>query len=183
MQTAISGSVDYTPFLDTGADTQPAAPGFQGDFSTLSVDIQSPEAGAVGRIQEGVNDVLASGTVNVLSGTYPENVTITKNLTLAGAAASPPTAVVHPDAGDGVITIQLPATNVTVKNLEVTGAANGVNASGVGRVTLQNLKLDGDRVGLAVSTVAILNLSDLTLTGNTTAGDGQQRRHNQLHPP
>ena len=169
VQAAITGSVDYTPFLDSGVDTLPATPGFQGDFSTLDVDIQSPEAGAAGRIQQGVNDVLAGGTVNVLAGSYPENVTISKNLTLAGAAGSPPTTIVHPAAGDGV-TIAAPATNVTVKNLEVTGAANGVNASGVGTLTLQNLKLDADATGLAVSTITLLNLSDLTLTGDTTAG-------------
>jgi SdrD B-like domain/Right handed beta helix region/Putative Ig domain/Domain of unknown function (DUF4214) len=169
VQAAISGSVDYTPFLNSGTDTESASPGFQGDFSILNVDSQSPQSGAVGRIQEGVNDVLAGGTVNVLSGTYAENVTIAKNLTLAGFPANSLTAIVQPASGDG-ITITAPATNVTVENLEVTGAANGVNASGVATVTLQNLELASDSTGLAVSNLTNLNLSDLTLTGNTTAG-------------
>ncbi len=85
VQGKISGSVDYTPFLNSGTDTQPATAGFQGDFSFLNVDSQSPQAGSVGRIQEGVNDVTTGGTVNVLDGTYAENVVVNKSVTLIGA--------------------------------------------------------------------------------------------------
>ena len=103
-------------------------------------------------IQDGVNAVDVGGTTNVLPGTYAENVTVSKNLTLTGitptgTTASPPTAIIQPAGGDG-ITIGDPASNVTVADLKITGAANGINASNL----------------------TTLNLSDLTLTGNTTAG-------------
>ncbi len=87
----LSGTVDYTPWLDVGTDLDAnACNGFQGDFSTLHVDDDSPQAGAVTRIQEGVN-VLADGSltggarvVDVKAGTYAENVTVNKSATLAG---------------------------------------------------------------------------------------------------
>jgi hypothetical protein len=167
VQAAITGAVDYTPFLDNGTDTAPGTPGFQGDFSTLDVDAQSPQSGAVGRIQEGVNDATSNGTVNVLAGTYAENVSITKNLTLAGAAGTTPTSIIHPAANDGV-TIGAPATSVTVRDLEITGAANGIAASGLTTLALQNLLLTGNTTaGGTVNNVGTINYTPQT--GSTGA--------------
>jgi len=73
--------VDYTPWLDTGTDTDD--PGFHGDFSTLWVDDDSPQSGAQGRVQEGV-DLVTGSLVNVVTGIYEEQVEIDKTLTLLG---------------------------------------------------------------------------------------------------
>ena len=51
-------------------------------------------------IQDGVNGVAAGGTVNVLAGTYSEQVTIDQSLTLAGAGASS-TTLNFPTASSG----------------------------------------------------------------------------------
>ncbi|MCG3155912.1 MAG: hypothetical protein DKINENOH_02520 [bacterium] len=107
--------VDYTPWLHVATDTDGAA-GFQGDFAYLNVDDDSPQVGSVGRIQEGVN--AATATVNVISGTYVEQVTITKSLHLLGAGAA-------------TTTIKAPATIPVASNpastvIDVNGA--GVNA-------------------------------------------------------
>jgi hypothetical protein len=151
---AWAGAARFTNPAGIGSGVGPVAFGFNGFTG----------------IQVGINAVDAGGTVNVVgAGTYPENLTISKNLTLTGVAAMPPTVVVHPASGDG-ITITSPATMVTVQNLQVTGAANGVNASGVGTVSLQNLTLTGNSTGLVASNLTTLNLSDLTLTGNSAAG-------------
>ncbi len=82
---ARGGLVDYTPWLDSGTDTDVAA-GFQGDFSVLDVDDDSPQTGASSRIQEGINLVTAS-TVNVMPGTYPGGILINKLVHLLGAQA------------------------------------------------------------------------------------------------
>ena len=145
----VSANVDYSPFFDSGTNTQAAlTPGFNGDFTVLDVAAASPQAQVgLGQIQEGVNDAATGGTVNVTAGTYAENVTINKNLTLAGAPGDPQTSIIQA-AGETGVAISAPATTVTVKGLKITGAANGVTATGQ----------------------TTLNLADLTLTGNTTSG-------------
>ncbi|HZZ28461.1 MAG TPA: hypothetical protein VFE46_10710, partial [Pirellulales bacterium] len=79
------GSVDITPYLDSGTDTDGGAVGFLGDFSQLSVTALGPQVEATGRIQEAVTDLTAGGTIHVNAGTYAENVTIDKSLSLLGA--------------------------------------------------------------------------------------------------
>jgi len=74
----LGGSVDYTPWLNSGTDTDLAMPGFQGDFSVLWVD-DVTQTGAIGRIQEGVTFVAGgTSTVNVLAGAYNEALTLNK---------------------------------------------------------------------------------------------------------
>src|SRR5678815_2250426 len=67
-------NIDYTPWLDNGSDTSPTF-GFQGDFTTVHVDDNSPQVGLVTRIQEGVNFVSGS-TVLIAAGSYSENIVI-----------------------------------------------------------------------------------------------------------
>jgi len=108
-----AGTVDYTPWLDSGDDTK-ADPGFQGDFSTLWVDDDSPQTGTVGRIQEGI-DMASGSTVNVLPGTYDEQLTIDKSLTLVGSGEDQ---TFVKAAGSPVITVS--ADDVTIQDLEIT---------------------------------------------------------------
>ena len=67
----VQGSVDYTPWLNTGTDTSGAA-GFQGDFSELSVSANSAQTGTNNRIQEAVDLATAGGVIDVYAGTYLE---------------------------------------------------------------------------------------------------------------
>lgn len=79
------GQVDFTPWLNSGTDTSSTTPGFQPDYSALTVAPAtiSPEFGAAGRINEGIQDVAAGGTVTVLNGVYNEGVDLNKNAVVA----------------------------------------------------------------------------------------------------
>jgi parallel beta-helix repeat protein len=91
----VSANVDYTPWLDNGTDKEPGTPGFQGDFSTLNVDDDSPQSGAIGRVQEGVNMVSGS-TVNVAAGTYAETIDVDGRTNINVAGANRDTVIVKP---------------------------------------------------------------------------------------
>ena len=79
----VNANVDYTPWLGDGADFS-GDPGFQGDFSALWADDDSPQTGATGRIQEAV-DLASGSTVYVAPGMYTERIVVDKPLTILGA--------------------------------------------------------------------------------------------------
>lgn len=97
----VSANVDYTPWLAVGTDTSgDCTDGFQGDFSTLHVDDDSPQTGSTGRIQEGIDMVTAS-TVIVEPGTYLEtDISVHKSVTIDGNGAGPGGVVVAPALAD-----------------------------------------------------------------------------------
>jgi filamentous hemagglutinin family protein len=76
----VSANVDYTPWLDSGTDTDLVTPGFQGDFSTLHVSAASPQSGVLGRIDEAIGLVTIGGKINAMAGTYNETVNVNKDL-------------------------------------------------------------------------------------------------------
>jgi parallel beta-helix repeat protein len=123
----VSASVDYTPWLDAGTDTS-GTTGFQGDFSTLDVDDDSPQSGATTRVQEGV-DLVTASTVNVMPGTYEEQVEITDPTTIVGS-------------GVGTTIIKSP---VTLTKFFTTSANNYpiIFARDTNGVTVQDLTVDG----------------------------------------
>lgn len=131
-----SGSVDFTPWLHVGTDTNPGVPGFQGDFSTVHVDDDSPQVGTVGRVQEGVDMVTAS-TVLIGPGTYVEQVNIAEECTLTGA-------------GVGITIIQSPA---SLSNSYLTPGPTYnfpiILAQDSDDIRIQNLTVDGNGQGNA----------------------------------
>src|SRR5262249_54255687 len=135
----IFGVVDYTPWLDIGTDTLPLSEGFQGDFSSLHVDDNSPQAGSTGRIQEGADLVTSGGTVLVHNGTYLEsNITIDHSATItgepgAGVVVAPDVADVNEDSSFGGAFRHgfiVQANDVTIQGLTIDGNGNGLLPSG-----------------------------------------------------
>ena len=85
----MTGLVDSTPLLDSGTDTDIAAIGFQGDFSSLTVHTLGEQTGSTGRVQEGI-DLVTNSTVNVAAGTYAESLSISKSVTIVERALQRP---------------------------------------------------------------------------------------------
>jgi hypothetical protein len=124
-----TGSVDYTPWLNVGTDMS-GDPGFQGDFSYLNVDDDSPQTGSVGRIQEGV-DLVTASTVHVAAGTYVEQVVITASMTVFGDGAAstfivaPSTIPVASDPDSTIVKIAGSGVSVDISGFTVTGPGPG----------------------------------------------------------
>ena len=144
---SISGSVDYTPWLNVGTDVGGnPADGFQGDFSTLDVSAAGLQVGSIGRIQEAIN-LLADGsltgsahTINVAAGTYQEsNISVSKSMTIQGASRSsvivaPAIANVHDDSTFGGTpnnAFVIRHSGVTIKDLTIDGGAGQGFRSGI----------------------------------------------------
>lgn len=127
----VSANVDYTPWLAVGTDTS-ANPGFQGDFTTLWVEDDSPQTGTTGRIQEGI-DLVSDSTVNVAPGTYAEDLVIDKSIDLLC-----PNVGIDPNTGTRVDeAIIMPATEGST----TWGMIVDLQAS---NVTLDGCTFDGD---------------------------------------
>ncbi len=123
---AASANIDYTPYLAAGTDTS-ATMGFQGDFSTLHVTAASPQTGATGRIQEGINLVADGGLTGgarkllVHPGSYGEvldyrGIWINKPLSLVGTAGAATTII----NGTAQYMLMIGASDVTLDGVTVT---------------------------------------------------------------
>ncbi|MFH1278333.1 MAG: right-handed parallel beta-helix repeat-containing protein [Candidatus Eisenbacteria bacterium] len=125
----IDGPVDYTPWAVGGTVF---TKGFEIDLSELWVDDDSPQTGAGGRIQEGI-DLVDGSTVNVAAGTYEERLSVHKAVDLRGAqyGVDPTTLGARTDSGaESIVDITgLPVTNPNVA-VEVLGGVDGASIAG-----------------------------------------------------
>ncbi|HEX5447009.1 MAG TPA: DUF4214 domain-containing protein [Pirellulales bacterium] len=149
------GQIDFTPWLNSGADSSPTTPGFQPDFSALTVAPAaiSPQFGATGRINEGIQDVAAGGTVTVLNGVYNEGIDLNTNVVVAvsGTVSGPISGVQGTLAATGPLTLG-------------DGTAGAIN-------TTSALNVGAQTVTLSTSDAAVLG--GVALAGGTlTAPNG-----------
>ena len=125
VKTAADGGLiaDYTPWLASNTDIDAGSVGFQGDFSNLWVDDDSPQTGTVGRIQEGIN-LVSGSTVNVAAGTYRELVDISKSIQLigeAGVVIQPSENIPDFTSNHGGAILWVKAADVVIRNMEING--------------------------------------------------------------
>ncbi len=122
----IYGNIDYTPWLGGGS---PTSPGFQGDFATLWVDDDSPQSGATGRIQEGI-DLVTGSTVNVAAGMYTitSAIGVNKGVTITGDVGTPANVVVqYNPASSSLNGFEMAAANITIQGFTISDCFRGVH--------------------------------------------------------
>ncbi|MCK4357372.1 MAG: right-handed parallel beta-helix repeat-containing protein, partial [Candidatus Cloacimonetes bacterium] len=142
-------------------------------------------------IQDGVDGVADPGTVNVLAGTYDEQITIDKALILAGEQSKGLLATIQPTAipAAGECDVHILADNVTVKDLifhfeGIDGDRPGLHAGGLvigqlGETDAENCTITGNifyTAAVAVQTGLNRDIDGLAITNNTfhldSDGDG-----------
>jgi hypothetical protein len=155
---------------------------------------------AFSTVQGGVNGVAANGTVNVASGNYPEQVTVSKSLTLAGAGAATTNittpASLSPRIGGNLVLVQVDSaavvdmSGITVSGprvfnacssqifygIYVAGAANlNLHAAAVRDIRMANPSLYGCQDGNAIRAGSQALGQTATLTVNNTTLTGYQK--------
>jgi len=184
-----AANVDFTPYLDSGVDTNSGFGtfGFQGDFSSLTVTAELAQVGAVTRVQEGQDLLVAGGTVHVRPGTYTENVTITKRLALDGAGSggnavsgnpAVDTILVAANAGLPVLRLQAGGASaglrLVVKELRAQGGSSGVEASSPASfLRIENVTARNNGSGIAFTSSGASNdvhIDQCELSANGNAG-------------
>lgn len=159
--TAMSGDVDFSPFLMLSTDRS-AATGFQGDFSKLFVTALGEQTQTGGRINEAV-DLLQNGgltngnrEIHVGAGTFNESVIVDKAVTLLGANAGI----------DGFFTVRNPESIVTGGSPAFTVTADNV--------TIDGFTMDGPTLtyGVKLNDVKGIEVVNNIIKGSSVAGIG-----------
>lgn len=170
VKTAANGGslVDYTPWLDIGSDTS-ANPGFQGSFDTLWADDDSPQIGPILRVQEGVNLVNANGTVRAVTGTYQEQVEISKALTLQGDGPGS-TTILSPATLTQLFVTSGPNNNYPILYVHDTDNANIedllVDGDGQGNANYRFIGIGYRNAGGAIDNVNIIDIANTPIDGS-----------------
>ncbi|MGN6149777.1 MAG: beta strand repeat-containing protein, partial [Rhizomicrobium sp.] len=180
MTGADAALVDFSPFLMSGTDTSAAA-GFQGNFANLEVTTLG--GGDAARIQEGIADVTAGGTVNLDIGNYTlaGELDITKSLTLKGLSETG-TIITSNSTGYG---INVTADNVSLQNFTYHGPTavgstygikvtpdTGVATDRLLNFDIENVTIDrGYRTGLDLNGVVGATIKNVSVS-NIVHGNG-----------
>jgi len=137
-------------------------------------DYDSDDAGghtwgvdAFNNIQDGINAVAASGTVYVAAGTYNENVTIDKSLTLTGAGTS----TVSVNSGNSSSYVfDVNASDVNISGFTISGAGSsaGIYLDEVDGCDISDNYLTDNKYG-----IWLFYADDNTLTSNTANENNQ----------
>lgn len=105
---AAAGKVDYSPFVHTATDADPAL-GFQPSFDHLNIDPTAPQSSGDSPLAEAVALVTEQGTVSLAAGLYEEALVVDKSLTLTNNGATTLKNITL-DGPDKVLTLGAPLT-------------------------------------------------------------------------
>ncbi|MBK8021938.1 MAG: hypothetical protein IPK19_11070 [Chloroflexi bacterium] len=151
------------------------------DATTGTITTGSPcpsprESATYQHIQAAVNCAESDDTLNIAAGTYAENVTIAKDLTLIGADAA--TTVVNGSGTGRVVTVDA-AVSVELNDLTLTGgtAADGGGLyTSASSLTLDTVIISGNtataRGGGLFTAAGTVECTNCTVTGNSAPNGG-----------
>lgn len=119
-------------------------------------------------LQRAIDVAADGGIVSVNPGTYPEAVSIVRDVTVNGQGTSPAGVVIDPPvSGDDGISIGAPAENVFLSSFRVTGADDGISATGGVNLTLSDIEaIDNSGDGIDLEGVGDVVLTNVVATGN-----------------
>jgi parallel beta-helix repeat protein len=154
----ITGSVDISPYQNTGIDTDTDEAGYQGDMGDLQVT--GLGAQTTGLIQEAIDNADEGGEVQVNAGTYTEDLLIDKaGLKLTGKDG----AILQSAGGANLITIAADDVKIDPFVFDGLGADYGVYSNG-----WDSLVVDGNTfLNFAIDAIHVEDADNVQITGNT----------------
>jgi len=121
-------------------------------------------------IQEGINNVTSGGVVNVASGSYSEDVTVNKSVTITGAGKT--TTFLNPTYTG----FNIESNNVSISGFSINGGTlYGIYSGNYNNISISNCDIDGQSVmdaGIKLSGTNYCNISNLVI--EDTSPDGIQ---------
>jgi len=130
-------------------------------------NVNHPGSGPYSTISSAINNAatVPGDTLTIAAGTYSENVSITKKLTLIGAGTS---TLINPSSGIG---ITLSSDSVKIANLRVANVPRwGIYASGRKGLMLTNVVCEGDSVGAELNSITGLTVTSSVFSRNNHHG-------------
>ena len=157
-----SGSVTADTYLTSGTDASPGTPGFQPTGTCIGPVHNITQNTYYGTIQSAIDAANASDVIEAAAGTYNENITVTKALTIKGAnfgvscfdGSRVAESVINGIQGSGTSTITVSSDNVTIDGFTITNALGSFGISENGK---NNLDFEHNII---------------TNIGNSTSGSG-----------
>jgi methionine-rich copper-binding protein CopC len=135
----------------------------------------SSTTGPMKTIQTALNAITTGGTVNVASGTYPEHITISKNLNLVGS--NPNTTII--DGTHTGRTVDVAAVgNVNIANFTILNGTSIFNGGGIyslGGLNINNCIITNNTVmnmGGGIYAAGTQTVNNSVITGNTATSGG-----------
>lgn len=112
---------------------------------------------AFATIQEAIDATKIGGTVSVNAGTYPENLTIDKALTLEGSSGIAADVVINPAAGNGIVITGGLNADVDIHAVTIAAPAVGIFTPFMGDLLIENV-VTPVGIGVAVSQAELVTL-------------------------
>jgi hypothetical protein len=164
-----TGFINGVTFLTSGTNTLTGGPGFKPETNACFTPVHNITKDTYhSTIQTAINAAANGDEIVADAGTYPENITVNKPLTLKGASKT--TTIL---SGSTDVGIYIDADNVIIENLTVRGASTQglLTNCGSDNLTITNVAVENSgKSGFNINGVNTATLTNITATNNAGTG-------------